>query len=74
MSTIAPRIRGLLFGTAVLASLGFGAAAARAEPGPAERRAVCGRAADAAECEYCCNWYGYHDWQWDGGCLCILSR
>jgi hypothetical protein len=64
------RIRNLLFGLGVFATLGFGAATARAEVGTIESRIICPFVRSAEECTDCCA-SGDAFGTWDGAtCTC----
>lgn len=64
------RIRNMVFGVGVLATLGFGAATARAEVGTVESQVICPFVRSAEECTDCCADGGFNA-DWAGGrCTC----
>lgn len=61
------RIRNLLFGLGVFATLGFGVASATAQVGKAEEGPVCPFVRSYEECVDCCGGFG----SWSGSvCSC----
>ena len=64
------RIRNVMFGLAVLSTLGFGVASAAAQPGEAKQEQICPFMRDRIECENCCGAYGMAGYYVNGSCGC----
>ena len=69
-------LRILTGSAAVCAALGFGAAAAWAEPGVGARKMVCEEAGDRWACMSCCYDAGAAAYAWGShyGCVCIFRE
>lgn len=63
------RVRNLLFGLGVFATLGFGAATAWAQPGTLQNRVICPFVNDPDACTNCCA-EGGQIGIWNGSCTC----
>lgn len=63
-------IKNVLFGLAVLSTMGFGVASAAAQPGEAEKGPICPFVRDRIECEGCCADGGFNYDFVGGYCTC----
>lgn len=67
-------IRNLLFGTAMLATLGFGVVSATAQPRDAKQEFICPPLRIYEDCVSCCENQGQFNQSWDpvsGNCICL---